>query len=90
MLFFSRQSLRSLKILTSLLRKAQPTRSLITSNLLAWALVWLGVTATVLILGFVMVYIKLKRIHDRLQQIQNNSVAETRDLSLRLRKLEDK
>lgn len=50
----------------------------------------LGVTATVLILGFVMVYIKLKRIHDRLQQIQNNSVAETRDLSLRLRKLEDK
>ena len=50
----------------------------------------LGVTATVLILGFVMVYIKLKRIHGRLQQIQNNSVAETRDLSLRLRKLEDK
>lgn len=50
----------------------------------------LGVTATVLILGFVMVYIKLKRIHDRLQQIQNNSVAETRDLSLRIRKLEDK
>lgn len=50
----------------------------------------LGVTATVLILGFVMVYIKLKRIHDRLQQIQNNNVAESRDLSLRIRKLEDK
>ena len=50
----------------------------------------LGVTATVLILGFVMVYIKLKRIHDRLQQIQNNNVAQTRDLSLRIRKLEDK
>lgn len=50
----------------------------------------LGVTATVLILGFVMVYIKLKRIHDRLQQIQNNNVAQTRDLSFRIRKLEDK
>lgn len=50
----------------------------------------LGVTATVLIAGFVMVYIKLKRIHDRLQQIQNNNVAQTRDLSFRIRKLEDK
>lgn len=50
----------------------------------------LGVTAIVLIAGFVMVYIKLKRIHDRLQQIQNNNVAQTRDLSFRIRKLEDK
>ena len=50
----------------------------------------LGVTATVLIIGFVMVYIKLKRIHDRLQQISNHNVAETRDLSIRIRKLEEK
>jgi hypothetical protein len=50
----------------------------------------LGVTATVLILGFVMVYIKLKRIHDRLQMIHNQSISETRDLSLRINKLEQK
>lgn len=50
----------------------------------------LGVTATVLIVGFVMVYIKLKRIHDRLQMIHNQSISETRDLSLRINKLESK
>jgi len=50
----------------------------------------LGVTATVLILGFIMVYIKLKRIHDRLQMIHNITISETRDLSLRINKLESK
>lgn len=49
----------------------------------------LGVTATVLIVGFAMVYIKLKRIHDRLQMIHNQSISETRDLSLRINKLEN-
>lgn len=63
------------------------------SELWSWitgVIAGLGVTAIILIAGFVMVYIKLKRIHDRLTQIQGNTIAETRDLSLRLRKLEEK
>jgi len=50
----------------------------------------LGVTATILIVGFVVIFIQLRKITKRLNSIHNSEIADVRDLSLRIRKLEEK
>lgn len=50
----------------------------------------LGVTATILIVGFVAIFIQLRKITKRLNFIHNSEIADVRDLSMRIRKLEDK
>ena len=49
----------------------------------------LGVTTCILIAGFVVVYIRLRRIEGIIRMNKNIFIAESRDLSIRIRKMED-
>lgn len=48
----------------------------------------LGLFGALGIAGFVILYIKLNRLQRSIDNVKNNTVSETRDLSIRLRKLE--
>ena len=48
----------------------------------------LGLTATLLIAVFAVIYYKLLRLEKMIQVVENHRATEDRDLSLRLRKLE--
>ena len=48
----------------------------------------LGLFGALGIVGFVVLYIKLNRLQRSIDNVKNNTVSETRDLSIRLRKLE--
>lgn len=48
----------------------------------------LGITTILFVIGFVMVYIRLRDIESIIKRNQNSFVAESRDLSLRIREME--
>lgn len=47
-----------------------------------------GLTFTLVVAGVVYAHLRLNRLNQRLENINNNLVTENRDLSFRLRKLE--
>lgn len=47
-----------------------------------------GLTFTLVVVGIVSAHIRITRLRRHLEHINNNHVAETRDLSLRIRKFE--
>ena len=47
-----------------------------------------GFTLTLVIAFLIYAHIRINRLNRKIDQLTNNTVAETRDLSLRLRKLE--
>lgn len=49
----------------------------------------LGVTTCILIAGFVIVYLRLRRIENIIKMNKNIFIAESRDLSIRIRNMED-
>lgn len=48
-----------------------------------------GLTFTAVVAGIVYAHIRIARLSRRIEQINNQQVSETRDLSLRLRKLDN-
>ena len=48
-----------------------------------------GLTFTAVVAGIVYAHIRISRLSRRIEQINNQQVTETRDLSLRLRNLEN-
>ena len=61
------------------------------SNLWSWVVGlvagW-GVTFTIVVVTLVYAHVRITKLKTQLEQINNNSITEHRDLSLRLRKLE--
>ena len=47
-----------------------------------------GLTLTLVIAVLIYAHVRINRLNRKIDQLNNNTVAETRDLSLRLRKIE--